>query len=147
MRQSIILFVFLLPLFGLNSQSTNILKELKTETKGGGIVQIYQDKNIESAFEKFLEIQKKTAPPNGYRICIFADAGQAAKRNAENARQKFLSQFENLGVYTKFTSPSWYRVYVGDFRTKSETMKYLKIIERDFPGAYSVPENISSSNE
>ncbi len=91
----------------------------------------------------YLELQKKNPQTNGFRICIFADTGQEARKNAENARSKFISRYENIRCYTVFKMP-WYRVYVGDFRTKSEATKYLKIIEREFSGAYYVPDNIST---
>lgn len=140
-----LLFIFLLSSTSIiKSQVRGDIFTYLIQNTDKGKIQVYQSESLKSAFYNYNDVQKKSALPNGFRICIFADTGQDAKKNAENARTRFLSQYENINCYTTFKYP-WYRVYVGDFRTKSETIKNLKNIEREFPGAYFVPENISSS--
>jgi hypothetical protein len=91
-----------------------------------------------------LEAQRKSNQKNGYRICIFADSGQKANRSAENVRSAFMSMYSNIRPYKVFNSP-FYRVYVGDFKTKSEAMKFLRTLESNFPDAYIVHDVISQS--
>jgi len=44
-------------------------------------------------------------------------------------------------LYVKFIAPV-FRVRVGDFRTKNEALKLLKNIQKDYPGAFIVPDII-----
>jgi len=52
-------------------------------------------------------------------------------------RSRFKNKYVNMPFYEEFVYP-YYKLYVGDFRTESEALKFLKIIERDFPGAFIV---------
>jgi hypothetical protein len=122
--------------------SSNILEKLQSENKHGGRVKIMQSENIRNVLLLHLEMQKKIIQNNGYRICIFADSGQEANRKAETVRSLFMSIYRDVRPYKTFNYP-FYRVYVGDFKTKSEAMKFLKTLERNFPNAYIVSDVIS----
>jgi hypothetical protein len=74
----------------------------------------------------------------GYRISIFNESGQEANKKCELARAKFISRYEQVKSYKKFEYP-FFKVYVGDFRTKSEALKFLKQIENDYPDAFITP--------
>ncbi len=78
----------------------------------------------------------------GYRISIFRDTGQDAREKCMAVRSRFKSRYENIPLHEEFVYP-YYKLYVGDFRTESEALKFLKIIERDFPDAFIVRDIIS----
>ncbi len=122
----------------------DILKKLGTESENGGRVNIIQSESIKNVLLLHLEAQRKSDQKNGYRICIFRDSGQEANRKAENVRSLFMSMYRNIQPYKTFNSP-FYSVDVGDFKTKSEAIKFLKILERNFPNAYIVSDVISES--
>ena len=140
----ILALVLSVPNFAGAQTSSKILTELQTGNENGGIVKITQSENITKVLHLHLEVQRKSNQKNGYRICIFADSGQEANRKAERVRSVFMSMYRNIQPYKIFNSPFW-RVYVGDFKTKSEAMKFLRTLERNFPNAYIVYDVISES--
>lgn len=112
------------------------------DEKTGARVVIEQPSYLENSFIKFIENQRKTSNTQGYRICIFSGTGQKARDNANQARARFLSKYEKIKIYNVFKFP-FYKIYVGDFRTRSEAIKFLKQIEYDFPDAYIIPDIIN----
>lgn len=79
---------------------------------------------------------------SGYRIRIFFDNKQSARVASEEALKKFESMFHDVVAYRSYANP-YFKVTVGDFRTKSEAMSYLERIRREFPSAFVVKENIA----
>lgn len=70
----------------------------------------------------------------GYRIQVFDDNNaMTAKHEAQNRKRHIESRFPEYKVYTQFNSPYW-RVKVGDFRTRSEAEAALGAIRAAFPG-------------
>jgi hypothetical protein len=134
------LIFFALEFSGAQTAS-NILADLQKNRKDGTI-KIVQSESIRTVLFLHLEAQKRNTQNNGYRICIFADSGQEANRKAENVRSVFMGIYRNVRPYKTFNYP-FYRVYVGDFKTKSEAMRFLKVLERNFPNAYIVSDMIS----
>ena len=139
MKSLICIIVLILSASGYTGAQTssNILADPHTASESGGMVKIVQSESIANVLLLHLEAQRKSNQKNGYRICIFADSGQEANRKAENVRSVFMSMYRDIRPYKTFNSP-FYRVYVGDYKTKSEAMKFLKTLERNFPNAYIV---------
>jgi hypothetical protein len=71
----------------------------------------------------------------GYRILIYMGSGQEARKEADQARAGFIRLFEGVTSYIRFEYP-YFKVYVGDFRTKSEALRFLKQIENIYPDAF-----------
>ena len=143
-----LIFILTFTFSGLSiicSQNTDIIKKLESRSENGGSVHISQSDKIAQVLYLHLQAQKKNVKNNGWRICVFADSGQEANRKAENIRSIFLSRFKGVQPHKVWNYP-FYRVYVGDFRSKSEALRFLKIIEREFPNAYIIPDVISQSD-
>jgi hypothetical protein len=79
---------------------------------------------------------------SGYRVRIFFDNKQTARVESENALKKFEKMFPDILAYRTYTNP-YFKVTVGDCRTKSEAMLLLGRIKKAFPSAFVVKENIS----
>ena len=77
----------------------------------------------------------------GYRIRIFFDNKQTARVESEETLKRFESMFHDVVAYRTYANP-YFKVTVGDFRTRSEAMKHLELIKREFPSAFVVKENI-----
>ena len=45
--------------------------------------------------------------------------------------------------YQIFADPGYFKIRVGDFRTRTEATKLFLIISREFPDAYIVPDIIN----
>jgi len=114
---------------------SDIFSWLESHQPGEGTVRITQDVNIRNMVNLHLSQQKKINGIRGYRICIYLDSGQEANKKADQERAKFISRFEDAKSYKKFEYP-YFKVYVGDFRTKSEAWRFLKLMENDYPDAF-----------
>lgn len=78
---------------------------------------------------------------SGYRVRIFFDNRQSARKESENVLKRFHSIFPDVMAYRLYANP-YFKVTVGDFRTRSEAMALLARIKGDFPSAFVVKENI-----
>ncbi len=78
---------------------------------------------------------------SGYRVRIFFDNKQTARNESETTLKKFNSLFPDVKAYRIYVNP-YFKVTVGDFRTKSEAMALLSRIKGAFPSAFVVKENI-----
>lgn len=78
---------------------------------------------------------------SGYRVRIFFDNKQTARVESENVLKKFNSLFPDVMAYRIYANP-YFKVTVGDFRTKSDAMALLTRIKGAFPSAFVVKENI-----
>lgn len=79
---------------------------------------------------------------SGYRVRIFFDNRQTARSESEAALKKFERLYHDVTAYRSYANP-YFKVTVGDFRTKSEAMALLERIKYEFPSAFVVKENIS----
>jgi hypothetical protein len=119
----------------LAQTTTDIFSRLESSRPGQGSVRISQDPNIRNMVNLHLTQQKKMNGIRGYRICIYLDSGQEANKKADQERSEFISRYEDIKSYKKFEYP-YFKVYVGDFRTKSEAWRLLKLMEHDYPDAF-----------
>jgi hypothetical protein len=140
------LFVAVLILLNLSAVKgqdyINIFRRLEQHRPYRGIVKIDQDSLIVAFMEHQLQTGSRLKGIKGYRISIFRDTGQDAREKCLAVRSRFKSKYADIPFYEEFVYP-YYKLYVGDFRTESEALKFLKIIERDFNGAFIVRDNIS----
>ncbi len=82
---------------------------------------------------------------SGYRIQIFMESGNQALEDAEATREKFEEDYSDTPAYITFSEP-YYRLRVGDFRTRLEAMRFLEVIKRKYANAWVIKDNISFTN-
>lgn len=120
----------------------NIYQVLPSKDRGSvAEVVLHQTDSIYSAMNSHLK-DNASRTLSGYRIRIFFDNKQSARVASEEALKKFESLFHDVSAYRSYANP-YFKVTVGDFRTKSEAMSYLERIRKDFPSAFVVKENIA----
>jgi hypothetical protein len=78
---------------------------------------------------------------SGYRVRIFFDNKQNARTESETVLKRFNGLYPDVMAYRIYANP-YFKVTVGDFRTKSEAMALLARIKGAFPSAFVVKENI-----
>ena len=103
-------------------------------------VKVNQSDNILSSMREHISANSKRTI-SGYRVRIFFDNKQTARAESENTLKKFNGLFPDVTAYRIYTNP-YFKVTVGDFRTKSEAMALLARIKGDFPSAFVVKETI-----
>ncbi|MCF0173867.1 MAG: SPOR domain-containing protein [Bacteroidales bacterium] len=79
---------------------------------------------------------------SGYRVRIYFDNSQDARSGSERIQRAFEVQYPGVPTYRSYTYP-FFKVTVGDFRTKSQAMKFLNKIKKHYQAAFLVRENIS----
>ena len=128
-----------------DAKASNIFEALSAvDSTTHAKVIIHQDKRIES-----LLANKKSLTISGFRVQVFSSNIQrTAKNNAFAIEKQIQEVFPNQPVYVNYTSPFW-KVRVGDFKTKTEAQTFRNQLIESVPGLkseiYIVPEQINIS--
>ena len=77
---------------------------------------------------------------DGFRIQIYSGSGIKSKDEATAAQSRFMRLFPEQKVYVIYNAPFW-RVRVGDYRSRSEAMTLLNTVKQSFGGSYIVRDN------
>ena len=104
-------------------------------------IDIRQDIRLERMLEWHIKNNKKLDGIDGYRVEIFFSSAMNARERALEIKKEFLSSYPDHNVHILFSAPN-FKVRVGDFRTKNEALKLYKKIQKDYPGAFIVPDII-----
>lgn len=116
-------------------------KNIFRENSKGGKVTVHQSPEIEKAMnDHFTDNRRRVI--SGYRVRIFFDNKQSARGASEEALARFVGMYHDVRAYRSYVNP-YFKVTVGDFRTKSEAMELLQRIKGAFPSAFIVKENIN----
>lgn len=127
---SVISIFFFIIIGGSSAQSPFVFDELqKPDSISGGSLTIHQSDKVEKVTYRHLN-EVNNQGVYGYRIIIFRQSGPKAKKLYNDVGERFRSKID-LPLYYGFEHNN-YIWYAGDFRTKSEALKYMKLIERVF---------------
>ncbi len=119
-----------------------IIGELEKFYPGMGSVKINQDSDIANLLNTYY-IQNASRPGmQGFRIRIYFDLGQQSRDKSSEVMNTFMEEYPGITVYRTFQSP-YYKVSVGDFRTRDEALKQLKQLSRKYPKAFIIGEWIN----
>lgn len=145
MRRYILLIAMLACGTGLQAQELVEVENLITNNGryGAGSLEISQDIRIDSLISRHIMSNAKTGGVNGYRIQIYRGSGRDARANANEAKAEFISSFPDIASYLKFDLPNYFKVRVGNYRTKHDAYADFKMVKKDFPNAYLVTDIIS----
>ena len=120
----------------------DIFKLMPKKSEGGEAdVEIFQSDSLINAMQKHVAANSGRTL-SGYRVRIFFDNRQSARVASEETLKRFESLYHDVVAYRTYANP-YFKVTVGDFRTKSEAMALLERIRYEFPSAFVVKENIS----
>lgn len=113
----------------------------RKDNGGKAGVTIHQSQMVEESMRAHV-IDNRTRPITGYRIRIFFDNSQNARKNSASALESFVSSFRGIPAYRSYANP-YFKVTVGDYRTKAEAMANLPNIKKAFPSSFIVKEKIN----
>lgn len=119
-----------------------------------GQLNIIQDPAIDTLINRYILANKNLEAKIGYsgmegfRIQIYSSSARNAKEESSKVNAEFLSKFPeseypDLKSYAQFAQPAYYKIRVGDFRTKTEATRLFLLISKVFPNAYLVPDIIN----
>ena len=103
-------------------------------------VEIYQSQEVANALRDQVA-SNSGRMINGFRVRIFFDNKQSARAESEAVLKRFEELHRDIKAYRTYANP-YFKVTVGDFRTKSEAMEVLSRIKTEFPSAFVVKESI-----
>ncbi len=122
-----------------SNRGEDILVQVRKSTPNQGKVTINQDAQIEHVFN--LNILQSARQPgmHGFRIRIYFDLGQKSRKQSEDAVSEFMEKYQGISIYRSYVSP-YYKVSVGDFRTRDNALKLYHLLLKDYPRAFIIPE-------
>lgn len=101
-----------------------------------------KEQRLDSLLQLHQELNTMNSSIPGYRIQIYFESGNYSKSKAVELKDAFELDYAEHRAYISFNEP-YYRVRVGDFRTKIEAIGFLKKILRKYPDAFEVKDMIS----
>jgi hypothetical protein len=107
-----------------------------------GVVNIHTDPQIDSLLQLHIAYNEAFPVLNGYRIHIYMGSGNEALDVAEEIKLEFEENYDDIPAYVTFAEP-YYRVRVGDFRTRLEAEQFLERINRKYRNAWVIQEKIN----
>ena len=102
---------------------------------------VNRDPRIDRLVEKHRQYNQSNPGVDGFRVQVFFDSGNNSKKAAQTARERFMEVHPDVAAYLTFKAP-YYRVRVGDFRTKLEAEGFLFQLATAYPNAFTVPDRI-----
>jgi len=142
------MMLFPLIVFGQSRQdsgSQGDILQVLTNDEEDTKVYIEVDSLLVANYYKLITQNSKIIGIPGYRIRIFSESGLGAKEQQQQMRARFLSDFPGIDAYYKYDEP-YFKVYVGDCRTKSEVLKLYDEIKKKFPNPIIVPDYINETS-
>ncbi len=107
-----------------------------------GSLEIKQDPKVASLLFKKVEVNKAKASQQGYRIQIMSATGANSRDKANMAKAEFLTKFNDIEIYIVYQAP-YFKVRLGDFRTKLDAFNYLQNILEVYPHAFVVSDKVN----
>lgn len=104
------------------------------------MVEVRQSDAVRSAFENYKEGNRERKI-TGYRVRIFFDNSQEARVRSEAVAREFAAEHPDVKVYRSHINP-YFKVTVGDFRSRIEAMAFAKTISDKYPSVFLVKESI-----
>jgi hypothetical protein len=147
-KRSLVFFSFLIVSFNLcqaqyTNSTTELLRRQDLNSKMGEL-NIYQDPGIDSLISRYILYNNRLNGMEGFRIQIYNSSNKNAREESGKARAEFMNVFPDIIAYPPtFERPSYYKIRVGDYRTRIEGTKYLLMVRRVFPDAILVPDIIN----
>ena len=126
---------------GQSDTQRDVLQTLQEEGSGDRI-SLEVDSLLVSNYNKLIAKNMKSSGIHGYRIRIYSESGIGAKKEQQQVRARFLSLYPGLDAYNRYDEP-FFKVYVGDCRTKSEALKLQDMVRKNFPGPIVVDDFIN----
>ena len=132
MKKLFFLFI-LLPFLSIAQTDTTFLEN-------GSITSI-NEKGIDALVSKYENILNAKNGVEGWRVQLIF---KAKKEETTQLKIAFIKLYPEISTYLEYEEP-YYRVRVGNCRTRLEAIKIKHQISDHFPGAYLVPEIINFS--
>ena len=109
-------------------------------------VNIHQSDAISRLLQKHIQVNEYHPWVKGFRVQLYSVSGVNSRDKANAFMAKFLLKHPDAKVYLVYHSP-YYKVRLGDFRTKIEALAYLQNISKEYPSGFVVVDKIRFKKE
>lgn len=151
MKRLILLAVFICS-FGVTARGQQILsgeadtlgvaEEVREDIFVALRGQVLSSDSLDVAMKQYIK-KNRSRNVSVYRLRIFFDNKQTARNVSEQVSMAFSEAYPDIPVFRGYTNP-YFKVTVGNFRTKSEAMKFLNMIKGQYPSVFLVKETFST---
>lgn len=142
MLRVLFVFIFLSTIFSTGIVGQDYLYKRNPEGSNPGHVKIIQDSRVDSIIYRHIQYNRSLEGSDGYRVHIFFDAGNQSLSRANQAARRYQMLFPGDTAYVSFSEP-YYRVRVGDFRTRLDAEGHLQKISTEYPNAFIIKDKIN----
>ena len=119
----------------------NVFTVIGQGRTGQGTITIVQPKSLVTAMATH-KTRNASKQMNGYRVRIFFDNSRNARAVSEQVAGSFSAVYPSVAVYREYENP-YFKVTVGNFRTKADATRFLNTIKGQFPSGFIVRERIT----
>jgi hypothetical protein len=117
---------------------------IKPDSLTGATIILLQDTSVPAIFERVKRINQKSGVM-GFRIQIYNGSGQDAREAINKLTLEFLAKFPDIDpavIYQEYQAP-FFKLRIGDFRTRNEAFQLYNQIKHYFPNCYIVKSRIN----
>lgn len=123
------------------TETKDVFSDIVVNKAGQGNISIVQSSNIKKIINTHVEGVALKNGITGYRIQIFSGSAKSAKGNALQLISNFRTNYKGIEPHLSYNEPN-FKVRVGDFRTKSEALKFMKEVIKTHNSAFIVKDYI-----
>ncbi len=123
-----------------------VFKQKTNAQDSSSYVRIHQDQKISRLLVKHIQINENYPWTDGYRVQLYSVSGANSRDKANRFKAEFLIKNPHAIVYIVYQAP-YYKVRVGDFRTKINALSYLQEIKKKYPSGFVVNDQIRFTDE
>jgi hypothetical protein len=118
-------------------EESRLYHQIFQQGAAGSNVRIVQEKKLDEIILNYMEQGRNLGGIPCYWIRIYSGSTHTARDEAYEAKAGFLKKYEGIRNDVIYDDPN-FKVYIGGYRSKSETLKVLNKIKWDFPTAFIV---------
>ncbi len=139
------LFILLLPL-SLMAQKELAVEAIMNDGRPRYMAErlrVIQDPALDILVSRHILSNASKEGVDGWRIQIYRGGHRTANEDSNKARARFMEDYPDLSTYRTFDRPNWFKVKVGDFRTREEAAQIYFDIVKKYPDAYLIRDVIA----
>lgn len=103
---------------------------------------VFQSEKISFLLHAHREAMMHRLGIPGFRVHLYMDSGNRARLNTQREQSEFEEKYPDQAAYIVYEEP-YFKLRVGDFRTRLDARRFLEKIRRDYPAAYIVVDFIN----
>ena len=104
---------------------------------------IVQDPALDMMVSRHILYNARKEGVDGWRIQIYRGGHRTASDDANRVRARFMGDYPDIRTYLTFDRPNWFKVKVGDYRTREEAAIVFFDIQKRYPEAYLIRDVIA----